>query len=385
MKKLSKIYLFLPYIIFLSLVSASNANTIETPAKFAILFDYETNRVLLEKNADLIMYPASMSKLMTAYVVFNRLANNEISLKDTFRVSEKAWRKGGSRMFVELNTRVTVEDLLRGMIIQSGNDASIVLAEGISGSEEIFSSEMNFYAKKLGLENTNFRNATGWPDSKHYTSARDLIKLANALIYEYPQYLKYYSELNFTYNNITQGNRNPLLYKNLGADGLKTGHTSQSGYGLVASVIRAGRRVLLVINGLNSTKQRSTEAERLIDWSFRNFDNYTLFKSNQPIKKVSVWLGKNQDLALILKDDLVLTLSKNEKNNLKTKIVYNYPIEAPIRKGEKIGKLIVEIPSSETVERDLLASKNIDSLTLLGRIKAKISYLIFGDIKGSTK
>ena len=383
MKKLSTISFYLPYILFLSLVSVSNASTIETPAKFAILFDYKTKRVLLEKNADLIMYPASMSKLMTAYVVFNRLANNEVSLEDTFRVSEKAWRKGGSRMFVELKTRVTIEDLLRGMIIQSGNDASIVLAEGISGSEEIFSTEMNYYAKKIGLENTNFRNATGWPDPKHYTSARDLIKLANALIDEYPQYLKYYSELDFTYNNITQGNRNPLLYKNLGADGLKTGHTTQSGYGLVASVVRGHRRVLLVINGLNSIKERSNEAERLIDWSFRNFENYTLFNSNQPIKKVSVWLGKTQDLSLVLKDDLILTLSKNEKNNLKTKLIYNLPIEAPIKKGDKIGTLIVEIPNSKTIERNLLASKNIDSLTLLGRIKAKISYLIFGDIKGS--
>ncbi|MEK9848811.1 MAG: D-alanyl-D-alanine carboxypeptidase family protein, partial [Rhodospirillaceae bacterium] len=240
--------------------NASGSQTLETKARHALMIDMETNAVILEKAADEPMPPASMSKLMTIYMVFEKLKAGKLNLKDRFIVSEKAWRKGGSKMFVRVNRRVSVKDLLRGIIIQSGNDACIVIAEGLAGSEEAFAEEMNGKAAEIGLKNSQFKNATGWPAEGHYMSARDLATLSSKLIKDFPDYYPMFAEKSFRYSKIKQGNRNPLLYRRGGADGLKTGHTEASGYGLTASAQREGRRLLLVVNGLNSSRERASEA-----------------------------------------------------------------------------------------------------------------------------
>ncbi len=237
---------------------------------------------------------------MTVYMVFERLKAGRLSLDDKFVVSRKAWRKGGSKMFVMVKSRVAVKDLLRGIIIQSGNDACIVIAEGISGSEEAFAEEMTRKAKEIGLKNSSFKNATGWPADGHYMSARDIATLSKKLIVDFPEYYKLFGETEFTHGGIKQGNRNPLLYKGFGADGLKTGHTEASGYGLAASTIRKGRRLLLVINGLNSKRARGSESARLLDWAYRETSSYALFKKGNVIETADVWLGKSANLPLVI-------------------------------------------------------------------------------------
>ena len=254
-------------------MQTSFVQAIETPAAQGILYDYETKSVIFEKNADELMSPSSMSKIMTIYYLFKKIKDGEISLDDEFEVSEKAWKKGGSKMFVNLKSKVRVEDLIRGIIVQSGNDACIVVAEGISGSEDVFSEELNELASEIGLENSNFTNSTGWPDKKHLTTVNDLLKLTIRTIEDFPNLYSYYSEKEFTYNNIKQLNRNPLLFKTIGSDGLKTGHTSLGGYGLVATVKNKDRRLILVLNGLKSSAQRSKESERLMKIGFRQYTN----------------------------------------------------------------------------------------------------------------
>ncbi|MDP6345602.1 MAG: D-alanyl-D-alanine carboxypeptidase family protein [Alphaproteobacteria bacterium] len=256
---------------------------VETPAKQAMLIDHATGTVLFAKNAEQPMPPSSMSKLMTLYLLFERLAGGGLTMEDEFPVSEKAWRMGGSKMFVEIGKRVKVGDLVRGIVVQSGNDACIVVAEGIGGDETSFASLMNEKARELGLLDSHFVNASGWPDPDHVMSARDLARLAGALIDKFPQYYDLFAEKSFTFNKIRQGNRNPLLYKNIGADGLKTGHTRAAGYGLVASAVRKGRRLTLVVNGLTSVNQRSRESERLLTWGFREFGSYALFKAGEVV------------------------------------------------------------------------------------------------------
>ena len=273
------------------------ASAIETPARQALLMDMNTGAVLFEKNADEPMPPASMSKLMTVYIVFERIRDGRLELDDTLPVSENAWRKGGaasggSTMFLEPGASVKVEDLIQGIVVQSGNDASIVIAEGLANDEAAFAREMTARAHELGLRNSTFRNATGWPDPEHLTTARDLALLAHLTIEHFPEYYRYYSEKEFTYNGIRQGNRNPLLYKDLGADGLKTGHTEASGYGLTASAKQGDRRLVLVLNGLGDVRQRASEAERLFSWGFREFDNYALFKTGEEVCTAEVWLGQ---------------------------------------------------------------------------------------------
>ncbi len=381
MNKTKFLLLFILFISPLQNISFAN-KSIETLAEYAIVIDFNTNRVLLDKNSDQIMFPASMSKLMTAYVVFSQLASKKITLEDTLRVSEKAWRKGGSKMFVEMGSRVSVEDLLKGMIVQSGNDASIVLAEGLFGSEELFSLEMNRLAKRIGMNQSNFKNATGWPDPEHVTTAKDLSLLASDLYKRFPQYMGYYSKKSYTYNNIKQGNRNPLLYKNLGSDGLKTGHTSKSGYGLVGSAVRNDRRVIAVINGLNSSKDRSQEAERLIDWSFREFNNYKIYNKNTEVYKAPIWLGTEEFVPVILNDDIKLTLSDEEYRNLKVKVKYSKPISAPIKKGKEIGFLHILVNNKQIDKRPLFSAKDIDELSLFGKVKMKLEYILFGEIIG---
>ncbi len=360
-------------------LSVSSATARDTPARQAILIDVETGSVLFSKNADQRMPPASMSKLMTAYMVFERLADGRLSLDDEFPVSERAWRKGGSKMFVEVGKRVRVEDLLRGIIVQSGNDACIVVAEGLSGSEEAFAEEMTKKAWEIGLTDSNFRNASGWPDPDHYMSARDLARLAVRLARDFPQFYPIYSEKEFTFSGIKQGNRNPLLYKNIGADGLKTGHTEESGYGLTASAVRDGRRLVLVVNGLESVTQRARESERLLQWGFREFKNYPLFKAGETVAEADVWLGKNGSVPLLLEAPLTLTLSRKDRQEMNVTVNYDGPIPAPVARGARIATLRIAAPGLEApVERPLIAGADIDQLGFVGRIGAALQHLLLG-------
>ena len=284
--------LLLIFILGGSLFSAGSSSALETLGKQAILIDATTGTILFSKNPDERMTPSSMSKIMTIYKLFERLKDGELSLTDKFSVSEKAWRKQGSKMFVAVNSRVTIEDLIRGIIVQSGNDATIVVAEGLSGSEGAFADEMNETAKQLNMTNSNFINASGWPDPDHETTARDLAKLTVATVKNFPDLYRYYGEKTFTYNGIKQGNRNPAIYRNIGADGLKTGHTEAGGYGLTVSAIRKNRRLILVINGLPTKKSRAVESERILDWGFREFNNYALFKAGETVTEAQIWMGE---------------------------------------------------------------------------------------------
>jgi D-alanyl-D-alanine carboxypeptidase (penicillin-binding protein 5/6) len=315
---------------------------------------------------------------MTIYLTFELLAEERLAPDDTFPVSEKAWRMGGSKMFVEVGSRVAIEDLLRGVIIQSGNDACIVLAEGIAGSEEAFAEQMNRKAAELGLMDSYFVNATGWPDESHVMSVRDIAQISYRLIHDFPDYYPLFAELEFTYSGIRQGNRNPLLYKGLGADGLKTGHTEASGYGLAASAVQNDRRVIFVLHGLESVNERSREAERLLSYGTREFDNYPLFKKDEVVLDAEVWLGQEALVPLILDEALTVTLKRRSRSDLKVAVVYDGPIPAPIEAGEEVAQLVISAPDLPTLEFPLRAQRSIERLSGFGRIGAAISYLLWG-------
>ncbi|MBV9655814.1 MAG: D-alanyl-D-alanine carboxypeptidase, partial [Acetobacteraceae bacterium] len=327
-----------------ALASSAPAQTpvgaLDTAAKYALVVDYTSGATLLEKEADVPMPPSSMTKLMTAYVVYGALKGGKLQLTDTLPVSERAWRMAGSKMFVQIGTSVPVEDLIRGMIVQSGNDACIVLAEGIAGSEEQFVVLMNAKAKELGLTQTNFRNATGWPDPEHRMSCRDIATLAARIIQDFPEYYHYDNEKTFTYNGIQQGNRNPLVQKGT-ADGLKTGHTDEGGFGLVASSERSGRRVIEVLNGMTSMHQRAEEAERLMEWAFREFEDVTLFTAGDVVEHAPVWLGSAASVPLVGGRNLVVTLPRGWRRNASIQVTYDGPIMAPVQRGSPLGKLTV--------------------------------------------
>ena len=360
------------------LISSGGADAIETDAKQAIVIEFDTGAVLYHKDADSIMFPASMTKMMTAYLLFERLKNRSLSLEDTFRVSEKAWRKGGSKMFVKVGDRVSVEDLIRGIVVQSGNDATIVVAEGIGGSEAAFGDLMTEKARAIGMANSTFRNASGWPDPDHVTTARDLAILAERTIRDFPEHYHYYSELSFKYNNIKQSNRNPLLYKNMGADGLKTGHTQASGYGLTASAKRNNRRLIVVANGFSSVKARAAGSERLIDWGFRTWNNYALFEAGEKIADVPVWLGEADSVPLLIKDKLVITIPRKSRSKMKVAVSYEEPVPAPIKAGTQIATLVVTAPDTDKMEIPLYAGADVPQLGPVGRLGEALRYLVWG-------
>ena len=363
---------------WLHVAATTPAAAIETTAREAFLIDVVTGRVLLAKNADDSMPPASMSKIMTTYLVFERLKDGRLSLDDQLPVSEKAWRKGGSKMYVEVGKEVSVEDLLRGVIVQSGNDACIVLAEGLGGTEEGFAAEMTRKGREIGLTGSSFANATGWPDPNQRMTARDLATLALRIIVDFPDYYHYYSEKEFTFAGIRQSNRNPLLYKSFGADGLKTGHTEEAGYGLTASAVQDDRRVVLVLNGLASKKARSEESARLIGWAFREFGNYKLFEAGETVDDAGVWLGVEPTIPLVTEQDLTVTLSRKARFDMVVKVVYDSPIPAPLEIGQQVGLLVVAAPGEETIEVPLLAGAAVERLGFFGRITSAVKYLIFG-------
>jgi serine-type D-Ala-D-Ala carboxypeptidase (penicillin-binding protein 5/6) len=365
--------------------AAAQLGQVETVARQMILMDYDTGTVIFDKNADELMPPSSMSKLMTAFMVFEQLEAGKLRMDDMLPVSEKAWRIQGSKMFVPIGGRVKVEDLLRGVIVQSGNDACIVLAEGIAGTEERFSEMMTERGRQLGLKNSTFRNASGWPDPQHLMTARDLALLAQLIISRFPQYYHFYSQKEFTYGidgatkkPITQGNRNPLLYKDGGADGLKTGHTDAAGYGLTASAKRGDRRLIMVFNGLKSMNERSREAERLLELGFSQFDNYKLFTAGAVVDEADVWLGNAARVPLVIDRNLALTLPRQTKGNIKVTVTYDNPIPAPVVKGTPIAKLVVANKDGVMMEVPLLAGADVQQLGFGGRINAAVSYLLWG-------
>lgn len=344
------------------------ALALETEAREAVLVDAQSGRVLFEKNADELMPPSSMTKVMTLYLVFERLADGRLTMEDTLPVSERAWRKGGSKMFVEVGDRVSIENLLRGIIIQSGNDACIVVAEGLSGTEDAFAREMTKRGREIGLTSSTFKNSTGWPDPEHRMTARDLNLLALRTILDFPQYYHYFAETDFTWSDITQSNRNPLLYKNMGADGLKTGHTQEAGYGLTASAIRDGRRLVLVVNGLPSERARSEESERLIEWGFREFSNYELFSAGQEVDRAEVWLGAEESVPLTLEEPVLVTLSQREHEEMTVSVLYDAPVPAPIAEGQELAVLRISAPGMEPMEYPLYAATNVEKVGPFGRM-----------------
>jgi D-alanyl-D-alanine carboxypeptidase (penicillin-binding protein 5/6) len=350
---------------------------IDTAAKWALIVDYNSGATLLDKDSDTPMGPSSMTKLMTAYLVYGALKSGKLRLGDELPVSERAWRMGGSKMFVQIGTNVKVEDLIRGMIVQSGNDACIVLAEAIAGSEEGFAELMNQKAKELGLTNSYFRNSTGWPDPEHRMSCRDIAKLATRIIQDFPEYYHYDSEKSFTYNGIEQGNRNPLVQKG-SADGLKTGHTEEGGYGLVVSSQRNGRRVIVVLNGMTSMHQRAEESERLMEWAFREFEDVTLFTAGDVVDRAPVWLGGSPSVPLVGGRDLVVTMPRNWRKNATISVSYEAPLRAPIARGDAIGKLSVSGQGVPVMEVPLLAGADVPKLGLPGRAIAVMSHYVTG-------
>ncbi len=359
---------------------AAAKSLIETPAKQAILIDHATGTVLFAKNSEQSMPPSSMSKLMTLYMLFERLAAGGLKMDDTFPVSKKAWRMGGSKMFVRVDTQVKISDLIRGIIIQSGNDACIVVAEGIGGDEASFATLMNETARELGMLDSNFVNASGWPHIDHVTTAKDLSILARALIDKFPQYYPIFAERSFTFSKIRQGNRNPLLYKNVGADGLKTGHTEAAGYGLVASAQRSGRRLDLVVNGLSSVNQRSKESQRLLSWGFREFGNYALFKAGEQVADAPVWLGSAGAVPLLIEDPLTIIIPRKARRAMKVSVNYQGPLPAPIAKGQVLATLRIEAPNMTPIERPLIAGADIARKGVFGRLGAALEHLLFGGV-----
>jgi len=350
---------------------------IDSAAKYALVMDFNTGATLLDKEGDAAMPPSSMTKLMTAYIVYGLLKAGRFTLQQDLPVSDRAWKMQGSKMFVPQGGSVKIEDLIRGMIVQSGNDACVVLAEAVAGSEEGFADLMNQKAKELGLVNSTFRNSTGWPDANQQMSCRDIAKLARRLITDFPEYYKYDNEKSFKYNGIEQPNRNPLVQKGI-ADGLKTGHTDAGGYGLVASAQRGGRRVIVVANGMNSMKQRAEESERLLEWSFREFENVTLFTAGDTVDNAKVWLGARPTVPLVGGKDLVLTMPRQWRKSAKIAVEYVNPVPAPVNRGDVLGKLTVAGQGVPAMEVPLLAGADVPRLGVPGRAMAVMSRYILG-------
>ena len=349
-----------------------------TNAREAILIDMQTETVLFEKNPDQRTHPASMSKLMTLYIAFERLKNGSLKMDDSFPVSVKAWRTEGSRMFTPVNARIKVEELLQGIIVQSGNDACVVLAEGLSGSEEEFAELLNKKAREIGLKNSTFKNSTGLPDPDHKMTVRDIAILSERLIRDFPEYYALFGEKNYRFNQISQGNRNPLLYKNMGVDGLKTGHTNDAGYGLAASAERNGRRLVMVVTGLRSMNERSQESERLLEYGYREFGTYQLFAGGDTVEQAPVWLGQAPSVPLAVAKPLYITMPKKLRPQMQVKLEYTGPLPAPVAKGQPVGRVFVTVPEWPGVEAPLVATEGVEQLGTFGRLNAAVRHVLMG-------
>jgi len=365
------------FILLIFLIS-KNVFAIDTKAEQAIVMDFDTNEILFEKNSNSKTPPASMTKIMTVYAAFDRLKNTDLSINNECTVSAKAYKMGGSRTFLEIDDKVSIDDLLKGIIIQSGNDASVALAECLAGTEEDFAKLMNVYAKRLGMNNTNFINSSGWPEDDHYSTVYDLAILSNAVIREFPDLYLYFADEEFTYNDIKQPNRNKLLSSVQGADGLKTGFTKASGWGIAATAKREDRRITVVINGTNSSRSRMNESANLINWAFSQTSQKELVSEGQVIAQVDVWLGNKPRVNLISSKKVVSTLSFDQLQLIKSSIQYKKPLDAPILKGNSYGKLLISIEGKPNIEIDLVAEENVGTINPILKIFAALKYLIFG-------
>ena len=380
-----KIYFLI--LLFLSSISNSYSN-IEIKARTAILQDFLSGEILYEKDPDIQIYPASMTKIMTSIVAFDLIKSGNLSLDDKFIVSEKAWRlstAGYSSMFIMVGDEVSVENLLHGIITASGNDACVALAEGIAGTEEEFAILMTAKAKELGMENTNFANSSGINDPDNYSTVRDILKMSRYLIQKHPDFYEWFSLLEFTWDRtggdpITQGNRNPLLYKNMGVDGIKTGYLAVEKYSLASSLVRNGRRLIAVGSGFETKNSRSRESSKLLTYGLTNFDLVEINKSSETIDKVDVWLGKENQVDVYVNEDIFKTIKKAKKNLLKVALKYEGPIEAPIKKDDVIGKFRVVYDEELIGEYDLLAAKDVDKVNIFTRLIKSLNYLIWGDV-----
>ena len=375
--------------ILLTLLLTTNANAaFDVKARTAILQDYLSGEILFEKDADKSIYPASMTKIMTAIIAFDLIRSGDLSLDEKFLVSENAWRlssAGYSSMFIMVGDEVSVENLLRGIIVASGNDACVALAEGIAGTEDEFAVMMTAKAKEIGMYNTNFANSSGINDTENLSTVRDIMLMSNYLIKEFPEEYKYFAEKEFTWNRtggdpITQGNRNPLLYKSLGADGIKTGYLAVEKYSLASSVERNGRRLIAVGSGFNTKNDRSRESAKLLTWGLTNFDLVEITKANTPIEDIDVWLGKKDTVKTYIKNDIYKTIPKAKKRLLKVSLNYNGPIQAPIKKDDILGKLKLIFDGELIEEYDLLAYEDVKKLNVFSRLMKSINFLIWGDV-----
>ena len=369
------------------LVEFASAN-FDLKARTAILQDYYSGEILYEKEADSSIYPASMTKIMTTIIAFDLIKSGDLKLDEKFIISEKAWRlstSGYSSMFIMIGDEVSVENLLKGIVIASGNDACISLAEGIAGTEEEFAILMTTKAKELGMENTNFANSSGINDPDNYSTVRDILKMSKYLIEKHPEFYKWFAEKEFTWDRtggdpITQGNRNPLLYKNLGADGIKTGYLAVEKYSLASSLNRNGRRLIAVGSGFESKSSRSKESSKLLTYGLTNFDLVNIAKANTPIYKLDVWQGKQDFVNAYINEDIYKSIKKAKKKLLKVSVKYEGPIEAPIYKDEKIATLKVVYDDDLVGEYDLLALEEVKRVNFLSRLIKSINYLIWGDV-----
>ncbi|MDA7465519.1 D-alanyl-D-alanine carboxypeptidase [Candidatus Pelagibacter ubique] len=375
--------------ILLTLLLTTNANAaFDVKARTAILQDYLSGEILFEKDADKSIYPASMTKIMTAIIAFDLIRSGDLSLDEKFLVSENAWRlssAGYSSMFIMVGDEVSVENLLKGIIIASGNDACVALAEGIAGTEDEFAVMMTAKAKEIGMNNTNFANSSGINDTENLSTVRDIMLMSNYLIKEFPEEYKYFAEKEFTWNRtggdpITQGNRNPLLYKSLGADGIKTGYLAVEKYSLASSVERNGRRLIAVGSGFNTKNDRSRESAKLLTWGLTNFDLVEITKANTPIEDIDVWLGKKDTVKTYIKNNIYKTIPKAKKRLLKVSLNYNGPIQAPIKKDDILGKLKLIFDGELIEEYDLLAYEDVKKLNVFSRLMKSINFLIWGDV-----
>ena len=352
----------------------------DTNSEYAFLLDYKTDQILFEKNSNKKIFPASMSKLMTLYVLFDYLDKGVVNMTDEFIISENAWRKGGaisdsSTMFAEVSSYVSIENLIRGIVIQSGNDACIAVAEGISGSEDLFATEMNFFTKKLGMKDSNFKNSTGLHHNEHYTSAKDLVILAKAIIKDFPQYYHFFSEENFTWNGIFQPNRNNLLKENIGVDGLKTGKTDQSGFSMIVSSFVNQTRLIAIVGGLPSKEKRTSEMRKLINYGQKAFKRSLVFKANQVIDTVDVWGGEESFASLAISEDINLLLDIRGRRFLNARYLYNSPVTAPIKKGDTLGKIIILNDDQIIIESNLISNKDIDGGNFIEKAVDAMGYL----------
>ena len=373
------------YFILISLTNALAEPKIKAPT--AILIDHNSGKILFERDADHQIYPASMTKIMTAIVVFDLLKEDKIKLSDEVIVSENAWRmskSGFSSMFIMLNDKVTIEDLLRGIIVVSGNDACVALAEGVAGSESAFADMMNEKAELIGLTNTNFTNSSGINDPDNYSTVRDIAYMSKYLIDNYPDYYEYFKETEFTWDRtggdpIKQGNRNPLLYKRIGADGIKTGYLAVEKYSLASSIIGKDRRLIAVGSGFTTKQARSDESARMFRWALRNTNTYEIAKENEPKFKFKTWLGKEDFVEGIVKEDIYITIFKKELKNFKVFLEYNGPIKAPIKKDQEIGNLIIETPDDEIIKFSIYSAKKIKKVNFFKSLFLSFNYMIWGD------